>query len=78
MKTLRWYKSNDGFTNTHCLHYKLTPEYWGRCHAQSYGLIYFPNIKTFKGSVRLGSHDTQQIGKQQAQDYADKLIKNAI
>lgn len=73
MILLRWHRSSEGFTNTHCLHYKIEPEYWGRCNAQSYRLVYFPNVKTFKGNVRLGSHDTQRAAKQRAQDHVDKI-----
>lgn len=76
MTTLRWQRSSEGFAVSHCAHYQIEPEYWGRCNAQSYRLVYFPNAKTFKGSVRLGSHDTQRAAKQRAQDHTDGLYPN--
>jgi hypothetical protein len=74
MKLLRWHRSNEGFTTTHCGHYKIQPEYWGRCNAQSYRLVYYPNVKTFKGSVRLGSSDTQREAKERAHDHANPRV----
>ncbi len=70
MTPLRWQPSSDGFAATHCSHYKIKPEYWGRCEAQSYRLVYFPDVKTLKGAVRLGSCDTQREAKERADKHA--------
>jgi hypothetical protein len=77
MNILCWKRSSDGFSETHCLHYKIEPEYWGRCNAQSYRLVYFADVKTFKGGLRLGSHDTQREAKQRAHEHANAAMTQA-
>lgn len=72
---MKWQKSDDGFTKTHCLHYSISPEYWGRVRAQSYRLEFISDIRegvAYSRSVRVGSYATQAAAKQAAEAKEDE------
>lgn len=64
MNKLKWNKSKEGFTDSKCGRFRITPEYWGRCNPQSYKLI----ITASKSATH--SFNTQK----QAKEYANELI----
>ena len=62
-----WKKSIDGFVESHCGLWDISPLYWGCETAQSYELTYRPKGERSK---RVGSSfDTQRAAKKAASTY---------
>lgn len=71
---MKWQKSDDGFVKTHCLHYSISPEYWGRVKAQSYLLEFIADIRggvAYSRRIRIGSYATQAAAKKAADQHND-------
>lgn len=59
--SLRWKRSKEQFTETHCGLWKISPKYWGRVTATSY------ELRRGKGhGEHVGTFDTQSAAKQKA------------
>lgn len=70
--TIKWTKSHEGFTESKCGRFRITPEYWGRCNPQSYKL----SITASKSATY--SFDTQTQAKEYAQELTTPKPKKEI
>lgn len=67
---LKWKRSDEGYTDTHCGRYSISPQYWGRSSPQGFLLM----KNSAEGRVfnkRLGEFETQRDAKLYAQAWED-------
>ncbi len=66
-ETVKWYRSSDGYTDSHCERFHIYPLFIGCCTAQAYELY---DDKTYKRYMS----DTQRDCKANAQDIIDGKV----
>jgi hypothetical protein len=64
---LRWKRSDEGYTGTHCLRFEIVPVYMGTTRAQAYELYEYVG----SSRKRHDMHDTQTLAKAEAQRIED-------
>lgn len=67
LKMLKWCRSKEGYTHTHCREFSIEPRYWGSYSPQGYDLIKHGINKV------IASCDTQKECKQRASKYMQKV-----
>lgn len=68
MDNLKWTQSDDGYTDSHCGRFSISPQFEGTTRAQSYRLDEFHPLTL--QICKSNSHDTQRDAKIHAQDIA--------
>jgi hypothetical protein len=69
--TVRWKKSEEGYVESHCGHWKITPEYWSCVNPQAYTL-WRDNKKVSYGC------STQRDAKQSADNIVNRETQDAF
>ena len=65
--SIKWTRSEDGYTESKCGRFAIHPEFYGTTRAQSYGLHGNEPLP-----YRLGSHDTQAHAKIAAEEFLSR------
>ena len=66
---IKWGKSVDGFVESKCGRFSISPEYWGRVNPQSYTLFDRKTKKEYK------LIDTQKLAKKKADEILNPKPK---
>lgn len=69
---VKWNRSNEGFVESKCGRFTISPEYWGRESAQSY------ELKEKQTGKRYRFQDTQSVAKSKADFITVQEKKEAM
>ena len=69
---VKWYRSKEGFVESKCGRFSISPEYWGRETAQSY------ELKDNNTKKRYRLQDTQSDAKSKADSIIYKEKKEVL
>jgi hypothetical protein len=73
MNELKWKRSEEGSTETHCGHYSIEPAYNHSETPQWYTLYHYPEPGHARSRVKIGAMiDTQSECKHCAQNHANR------